>query len=155
MLFTSCFLFTGDEPDEPIRMSDYEPILMSREKMEASVLMVEPQIMEEPGKIYLKDNIIFVNDKYKGFHLYNNQNPTNPFLIKFLQIPGATDIAIKGNIFYINQATDLIALTYNENTKSILLTERIKNIFPPLVLPPDGRYVDYDTSKIVIGWKLK
>ncbi len=156
--FTSCFDLWGDGGgDPPIDNieSAYEPILMTREEMEASIELKDPQAMNESGKIYLAADYILVNDKYDGFHIYNNENPTNPQLVKYLQVAGSTDVAIRNNMMYINQATDLIAISFDTNYQNITVTERIENVFPPLSFPPDGISVAYDTSKIVLGWRLK
>ena len=71
------------------------------------------------------------------------------------EVPGSTDVAIRNNIMYINQATDLIAISFDTNYQNITVTERVENVFPPLSFPPDGVFVAYDTSKIVLGWRLK
>ena len=34
-----------------------------------------------PGKIYLYDKYLYINDKGWGIHIYDNSNPTNP--VKF------------------------------------------------------------------------
>ena len=64
-------------------------------------------------------------------------------------------IADVNDMMYVNQATDLIAISFDTNYQNILVTERVENVFPPLSYPPDEIYVTYDTSKIVLGWRLK
>jgi hypothetical protein len=156
--FNSCIDLWGNGGGDPLidtTESAYEPILMSREDMETSITLGDPQTMNDSGKIYLAGDYILVNDKYDGFHIYNNVNPTNPQLVKYLEVPGSTDVAIRNNVMYINQATDLIAISFDTNYQTITVTERVENVFPPLSIPPDGIYVAYDTSKIVLGWRLK
>jgi hypothetical protein len=107
---------------------------MKREMLESSVKMLEPAKVVKPGRIYIKDNYIFINEKYHGVHIINNADPSNPVNEGFLRIPGCLDMAMKGNILYTDNAVDLIAidLSFPDN---IMVTKRIKNIFPEL-LPP-------------------
>lgn len=148
-----CFICYEEE--EPA--SNYDPIFVTRDILEASVILTAPQPMKETGKIYVKDNLLFVNDKMSGFQIYNNSDPSNPVHIKSLQVWGSTDLAVKGNNIYINQATDLIALKYNESNQTIELTERIRNIYPPISRDPDGFPVYYpeDQNKIIVGFIKK
>lgn len=152
LVFTSCWPPGSDNFESP---SIYEPILMTREELEDSVIIESPKNMEEVGKIYLWGSYIFINDNNKGFHLYDNQDPTNPNIIKYIKVPGSTDIAIRNNVAYMNQATDLLALSFVGNYHNIEVTERIRNVFPPQYISPDGFYIDYDINKILVGWRLK
>ena len=155
-LLISCW---GNIDEPPIDIDDnisaYEPILMSRQQLESSIAIENSRAMNEAGKIYLRSSHIFINDKNEGFHIFNNQDPTNPSAFKFLKAPGSTDIAIRNNILYINQATDLVTLSYTSNYENLTETERIRNIFPPRYQTPDGYFVTYNADSILVGWKLK
>lgn len=154
LLFNSCCL-TDDCHYVDYVSSEYQAIILKREVFEDSVELREPKILiENAGKIYIKDNYIFVNDKYKGFHVYDNTNPEIPEKIKFINIPGATDIAIRNNIIYVNQATDLIAMEYNFSEPKINVIKRIKNIFPNLYSPDGYQVYNLEEDEIVIDWIL-
>lgn len=153
------FLSDCDSGDDDIFIepdfSLYEPVLLHRENFENSVLLKDPIAIINSGKIYIKSNLLFINEVNKGFHIYNNVDPENPIPIKFLEAPGATDLAIRENVIYINQATDLIAILYDSQNNEITLKKRIPNIFP-ILWSPDGYYPnDLTDADIVIDWKLK
>lgn len=147
-----CFMCIDEEP-----ISNYDPIFVTRDVLESSVVLTSPQPMKETGKIYVKDNLLFVNDKMSGFQIYDNSNPSNPTHVKSIQVWGSTDLAVKGNTIYINQATDLIALKYNEVNQTIEITERIRNIYPAISQDPDGLPVIYpdQENKILVGFIKK
>ena len=109
----SCFYPVDDSPS---RYSSYKPVYMSRQQLENSIKMLPPKNMNKAGKIYVKDSYIFITDENKGFHIYDNSNPNAPQLTGFLEVPGATDMAIKNNTIYINQAVDLVAVSINNGT---------------------------------------
>ncbi len=143
------------EDDGFIQESRYAPVYLNRVDFEKSVLIKNAVSIGISGKIYIKDHLLFINEVNKGFHVYDNSDPKNPKPIKFIEAPGATDLAIRNNMIYINQATDLIAVEYNVATNAISLTKRIPNTFPELV-SPDGFYANsVPANSIVTDWKLK
>ena len=97
---------------------------------------------------------MLLGDIHLGFHIYDNSNPESPTEIKFLSIPGATDLAVRENVIYVNQATDLVAFNFQPDSDQITLYKRIKNIFPPL-LSPDGYSYYPSENEVVVGWRLK
>src|SRR5690606_12462270 len=132
----SCFYNYHDDDDfSTSHYSQYTPVILSREQLQSSIKMTAPKNMEKAGKIYVKDSYIFITDENKGFHIYDNSNPNAPQLTGFLEVPGATDMAIKNNTIYINQAVDLVAVSINNN--SVTIHKRIQNTFPQKI-SPDG-----------------
>jgi len=131
--------------------SAYNPVYMKRSDFENSVKVTAPKQMVKPGKIYVKDHYLFIGDTNKGFHVYNNQDPTNPILISFIEIPGVTDIAIRNDVFYANQAVDLIAFKLDITNQKINVVKRIPNTFPDLV-SPDGFIQNVGNENVVVDW---
>jgi len=156
--FQSCCLppfDCGDDFIEPVSGSNYEPVFLNRIDFEKSVTLKNSLAIGTSGKIYIKDNLLFINELNKGFHVYDNSDPRNPKSIKFLEAPGSTDLAIRGNMVYINQATDLIAVEYDPVLNTASLTKRIPNTFPNLRSPDGFDAYDIPENSIVVDWKLK
>ena len=155
--FQSCCPFLVDcEGDDFIETaSRYEPIFLNRVDFEKSVNLKKSLAIGTSGKIYVKDNLLFINELNKGFHVYDNSDPANPKSIKFLEAPGSTDLAIRNTMIYINQATDLIAVEYNAATNTASLTKRIPNTFPKLRSPDGFEAYDIPENSVVVDWKLK
>lgn len=158
MVFQSCCLSPFGCPDDGdvfLSESRYEPIFLDRLSFEASVKTKNSLAIGTSGKIYLKDNLLFINELNKGFHIYDNSDPSNPKAIKFLEAPGSTDMAIRSSMIYINQATDLIAVSYSSTTNEISLEKRIPDTFPQLI-SPDGFFAyDIPENNVIVGWTLK
>lgn len=140
--------------------STYEPVFMLRSEMEKNVMLEEPRSIKNPGKIYLKDHLIFINEKYKGIHVIDNSDPENPENIAFVKVDGCIDMAMKNNVLYADNAVDLIALKFDENLSAINVVKRIKNVFPEPV-SPDGRGLTWKEQQavpedaIVVRWEPK
>lgn len=135
--------------------SAYEPIFLERAEFETSIVLNTATAIDISGKIYVKDNLLFINELYKGFHVYDNSDPANPKAIKFLAAPGATDMAIRDNMIYINQATDLIAVSYRSDHTATTLTKRLPNTFPTIRSPDGFDAYNIPENSVVIDWKLK
>lgn len=158
-LHSCCWDGNCDDSDdlvitEPFE-SAYEPIVLDRETFEQSVQLLPPKPIVNSGKIYVLNNLLFVNEKNEGFHVFQNDNPSNPTPINFIEVPGSSDISIRNGVYYINQAVDLIAIVYNTRSSELTISKRIEEVFP-VMLSPDGFYpFDIDQNSVVIGWKLK
>ncbi len=140
--------------------SGYEPVFMLRSEMERSVRLEAPREIVNPGKIYLKDKFIFINDRYTGIHIIDNTNPLNPENIAFIHIDGCIDMAVKDNVLYADNAVDLVALALNPQLTGIQVTARIKNVFPEMQAP-DGYGLTYRQNRarpqnsILVRWRQK
>lgn len=111
------------------------------------------------GKIYVKGNYIFQNEIGEGIHIIDNSNPANAVRTGFIRIAGSEEIAIKGNILYANNFSDLVVIDIADamHAKEV---NRIKSMFfnnnIQLVPPQPGSYFECadNTKGVVTGWVL-
>lgn len=133
------------------------PIYMSYKELRSSVKQVEAQDLHKPGKMYFKDDYIFVIEQMKGIHVIDNSNPSSPQNLSFIEIPGAIDIAIKGQILYTDSYVDLVALDLS-NINNITEIFRNEGVLPYILPPYDEEYplaeLDEDRG-VVIDWEVK
>lgn len=135
--------------------SAYEPLSMKRETFETTITVGSARDIANAGKIYVNGDIVFINEMEKGFHVLDNTNPEEPKNIAFIEIPLATDLAIRNNTIYVHHAVDLVSMRFNQDEVEILHRER--NVFPPLN-SPDGfpaQNFDLEEDQIIIGYQLK
>lgn len=139
--------------------SQYKPILMDRDELENSIAYTSAKEMLEPGKIYLKGDTIYINEKYKGIHIIDNSDPSSPKNIAFIVIPGCIDMAMKGDVLFADNSVDLIAIKMSGDISQIKITKRIRNTFPELT-PPDNRSMQSQylpeyrpENTLIVGWE--
>ena len=151
-MLSECYQFYVD-------YSDYKPILMTRTQLEKSISYSEPCNLINPGKIYIKGDTIFINEKYKGIHVFDNSNPSKPKNIGFITIPGCIDISMKNNVLYADNSVDLVAIELSNNLANLKVTERLREIFPELTAPDNrvlqSQYNRYNRPEntIIVGWE--
>jgi len=151
LLFVNCFGFNSRTDDFSTPIRNYKPIIMNRTAFENSIETLPVQAVQKSGKIYIFDQFMFVNDVNLGFHVYDYSNPTSPIAIKFLKIPGATDLAIRNSKLYINQAVDLVTMYFDSQALTFSVLYRNKDVFPQKN-SPDGFQSYVEPNDIIINW---
>ncbi|HAH23334.1 MAG TPA: hypothetical protein DCL77_06195 [Prolixibacteraceae bacterium] len=130
---------------------------MSYEELRSAVKMTEPREMNNPGKIYFKDQYIFINELLKGVHVIDVSDPSNPQNKGFIEIPGNVDIAIKDNILYADSYVDLVSIDVS-SLSAIAEVGRVQKVFP-YTLPKYNEKLPLakldETKGVVIGWEEK
>jgi hypothetical protein len=132
------------------------PVYISYDDLRASVKPAENMDLKNPGKIYYKDNYIFIVEELKGIHVFDNSNPSSPVKKTFIVIPGVVDIAISGNVMYADSYVDLVVIDV-QDIANIQEVGRIKDILPYTV-PPTGNDLpkgNIDKNKgLVLAWDV-
>src|SRR5665648_429813 len=105
------------------------PVYLNYEDLRSAVKMTAAREMNNPGKIYFKDEYIFINEKMTGVHVFDVSDPNNPVNKGFIEIPGNIDIAIKDNILYADSYIDLVSIDVS-SFSSIKEVGRVEKIFP-------------------------
>lgn len=113
------------------------------------------------GNINVVGDYLFINEKYKGIHVIDNTDPSNPKQIFFWNIPGNSEFTIDGNILYADNSISLLVIDISDfsNIKVISVVEDwYLDTDEDNPVPPDyiGPFECIDNSKgIVVGWQLE
>ncbi|MDX5428369.1 MAG: hypothetical protein LPK46_08395 [Bacteroidota bacterium] len=154
ILITAILAGCGVDPDKP---TEYTPVLMTRADFEASIEMISPQTIRQPGDIYLEGNLLLVGDKYHGIHLIDNSDPGDPKDIGYLRAPGNTEFEIDQQKVYLDMGPDLVILGWDGSDFEEI--SRIRNLFPELP-PPDRGLIPHEFSPegrpsntVIVAWE--
>ena len=157
LLFLFSVFFYSCEDSTYKEYKGYAPVYLSYKDLRSAITQEQNVDLKNPGKIYFKDNYIFIVEELKGIHVYDNSNPASPVKKTFVKLPGVVDISISGYIMYADSYVDLVVLDV-QNIDNIQEVGRINDIFPYTVPQyktdfPAG-YVDKEKG-VVINWDLK
>lgn len=133
------------------------PVYMSFSELRNAVELKEDVPLVNPGKIYFKDNFIFIIEELKGIHVFDNSDPSSPVKKTFINVPGAVDMAISGNVLYTDSYIDLVAIDV-QDIDNIKEVGRVHDVLPYTVPPVDNDFpmANVDKSKgVVLEWELK
>ncbi len=156
LVFLQSCCFYDDCGDEgPIvepQSYSYDPVYMTRAQLEESIVLQEPKPIINSGKIYVINDLLFVNEKNEGFHVFFNGDPENPQPLNFISTPGGSDLSIKNGVYYVNQAVDLIAITFAARNSELQVSKRIRNVFPVMTSPEGQIAAEASEENIVVNW---
>lgn len=142
LLFTNC---TKDYVTESY--SFYKPLYKTKTEVQAQIANSPITEIKNPGKIFLKDDYLYLVDINKGIHIINVANPISPKQVSFVQIPGCLDIAVRGNNLYADCYSDLVNIDIT-NPISIQVKQFLHGVFPHRIY--SGGYLD--TNRIIVDW---
>lgn len=153
ILFSSC----RDKIVETYTYTANVPVYMSYETLRSSVNTTSPQSFENPGKIYFKDDYIFVVEYFEGVHIINNSTPSAPSFVSFIEIPGTVDIAVKNNYLYADSYIDLVVIDISDPSNATEVN-RLENVFPYSAPAFDYSYptsMIEEMKGVIVGWEIK
>lgn len=160
IVFISTFAGCEDTVNTTRTYTAYSPVYLSFDDLRASVKVSpkgENTKVKNPGKIYFKDNYIFLNEYGEGIHVFDNSEPANPEHVAFIEIPGNVDMAIRNNILFADSYVDLVSLDIS-NIEDIEEVHREKDIFPYVLPQHDYTYptAQFDESEgVIVDWEVK
>lgn len=141
----------------PYRPHNYEPIMMSRADLEGSFDILPAREIVQPGKIWVYNNYILLIEQYKGIHIIDNTNPNSPQRIRFINILGCTELAVREGIIYANNAVDLIGVKAEPSSSTFYLTSRNRNVMPMISSPEHWNDWYYENrlpnDMIIVRWE--
>ena len=122
------------------------------------VSLEEPRPLRSPGKIYVYNDLLLINEVLKGVHIYNNSDPANPVALNFLKIAGCNDMAMRNGILYTDQFTNLITIRLDSLERE-LEKNRLLDVFQNFSyydVAPDSIDVYYECPNpslgVVVNW---
>lgn len=157
LLLSAVFLFACDPeagrttPD--LIVEAYRPVYGHLSQSSISIKSARP--IKNPGKIYVYQHYLLINEKQAGIHIVDNSNAAQPQQLGFIEILGNSDMAIKDDILFADHLGSLVALKSNQFTSIEELGKLPLNNWLLGVPPPSGSYFEcVDQSKgIVIAWQ--
>lgn len=154
LVFTVLLVATScDKAKENEVVDGYKPIYATAQDLES--IDVRPQeALENPGRIYLYENYLLINDQSKGIHIYDNTDNSNPQEVSFIAIPGNMDFSVSNGMLYADNITDMIIIDIS-NPEAPAYKNRIQDVFPVQQFPDEfGAFECVDPDKgIVVGWE--
>lgn len=111
--------------------------------------------VKDPGKIYIYDKYLLINENSQGIHVYNNEDPADPKPVGFIRILGSFDMAVKDNVLYAGHFGSISAIDLNSFEDLQVKGTLTLDDWNYGIAPPAGSYFEcVDAAKgPVIGWE--
>ena len=141
-LLLSCMKDTVQES-----YSFYRPVYQTKDAVKNGIKNLAAADIQQPGKIVLKGNYLFLNDVDRGIHIIDLSDPANPKKLSFIDIPGSMDLAVNGNFLYADCYTDLVTLDITDPL-NVTVKQFINGVFPHRYY---GNFLA-DTTQVIRKW---
>ncbi|MFN3665827.1 MAG: LVIVD repeat-containing protein [Sediminibacterium sp.] len=142
IFFTGCMKDTVEES-----YSFYRPVYQTKDEVKAGIRNASSTAIENPGKIVLLGNYLFLNDVDKGIHIIDLADITKPQKIGFIHIPGCMDMAVNGTTLYADCYTDLVTIDIAD-PHQVKVKQFLNGVFPHRYY---GSFIA-DTSQVIQKW---
>ena len=104
------------------------PVYMSYEDLRTPLDVGPGSVLTKPGKIYFKDQYMYINEFQEGIHVVDLSDLTNPRPKAFIKIPGNVDMAIRNNVLYADSYVDLVLIDISDPVKPLEIN-RFEKLF--------------------------
>ncbi len=137
-----------------------EPVFMSKSDFRNSVKVSRvPHQITGYGKISYYQGYLFMSEPGKGIHIINNQNPSNPHAVGYIELLGNADLSVRNNLLYADSYVDLVWFDVS-NPSEPVLKGRLEDVFPealPIIRNEVGIdwemcYGDKKKDGVIVGW---
>lgn len=155
------FVACDESISETVTYKINEPVFMELDDFRSSV-KVKSEVHELTGygKICYYNGYLYMSEPGKGIHIIDNQDPSNPQVVGYIELLGNADLSIRNKLLYADSYIDLVWFDVT-NPAQPQLAGRLENVFPEaLPLIENGLGVDYMMSygeerqdKVIVGWK--
>lgn len=157
-ILLACTKDSDDGINVPDSIEGIRPVYSQNENPN-EIVAKEPSAINRGSKIYLKDDFVFIVENGLGVHVIENNNPSSPTDIRFISIPGVSDVAVRNQTMYANNIDDIVAINI-ANLQSVSVQSRLEGVFildENIFNLPTG-YTGYfecvDESKgMVVSWE--
>ncbi|MBK9108705.1 MAG: hypothetical protein IPM92_10165 [Saprospiraceae bacterium] len=143
--FQSCL---KDECTHEVEYVEWSPVYMSLDEMRNEIKLALPKENKNPGKIYVYNDYLLINEFNEGIHVIDNSNPQAPVNKGFIAISGNIDMAVSNNILYADNFANLLSIDIHDclNPKLVDFKAALFNLYGK---NSDGKYLVKYKSQIV------
>lgn len=164
LLISGLFFSCEDQVTTTYTYRTMMPVYLEMSDVRARMIAPEPaKPLDNPGKIYIYEDYLLVNEPSKGIHILDNSNPANPINLSFIPIEGNIDLAVNDNILYADNYVDLLAFDISKIT-NVKLVNRVKDVFTHMYRHDTGQIITFKDTVITTdgprweidgGWALR
>jgi hypothetical protein len=105
----------------------FEEVLQPLADIKSSYRVTEDFAIVKPGNIYSYGQYLLVGEKFRGIHILDNSNPSNPVKIKFIELKGNENFAVVNDMLLADNGPDLLSIDIS-NMSDIQLKKRSENV---------------------------
>jgi len=152
-LFAGLALASCKKDEVAKEVEGFKPIYTDAAALQ-QVDVLPAKALTKPGRIYVYENYLLINEQGEGVHIYDNSNTAQPVALSFVSIPGNMDFSVRNGFMYADNVYDMVVIDIT-NAASPAYSSRLESVFPAQDFPDEfGPFECVDSNKgIVVGWE--
>lgn len=131
LLFAVTLLFTACEKDFgsiEVTYTKATAIYGDLTEIRNTPLLATAAPINNPGKVFVSNDLLLIGEEEKGIHIIDNSNPSNPVNQSFLNIPGNREYYVHGDYLYAESYYDMLKIDISDKSQPNIVA-RIENAF--------------------------
>ncbi len=122
MLFSAC---TKDFGTVEVTYTKATAIYGDIDAVRNTALLEDAKPIENPGKIFVAEDLLLIGEEGEGIHIVDNSNPENPENLSFINIPGNREYFVAGNTLYAESYYDMVKIDISNKNQPRLISRAI------------------------------
>jgi len=154
LLISIAVLFSACVDKHKVTRMMNVPVYKSKAELRSMSGVEGAREISHPGKIFFKDNNLFLTEIGEGVHIIDNSDPANPVNQSFIAVPGAIDVQMKNEFLYVDSYTDLVVVDLSD-MNNVQFVDRMEDVFIYNLPVHNSAYprAEIDESAgVVVGW---
>ena len=121
-------LFNACTPDD-YEVFGKQPIYSNGDSLYV-IQNIDTQLIVNAGNIYSWNQYLFINEVYKGIHVIDKSDSSNPVKLTFIKIIGNRNFTISDNTLLADNGKDLIAIDISDALQLLRLSDALQILLP-------------------------
>ncbi len=152
LIFSAC---TKNKGEVSMTYNKATAVYGDIDAVRATALTAPPKSIDDPGKIFIGDDFILIGEENEGIHVYDNNDPSNPVSVGFIQLPFTKEFYVDKNYVYAESQYDFLKIDISDLSAPTLV-DRVEYAFGDPIMDQDGNMLlgfDFDvvTETFEIG----
>ena len=103
------------------------------DEIRSTRLLGEARPIDNPGKIFVSPDYLFIGEEGQGIHVVDNSNPEQPLNQAFINIPGNREYFFQNDMIYAESYYDVLKIDVSNPNQPLLVTRVLEGVADELV----------------------
>lgn len=119
--------------DVTVTFQEGSALYADLDEIRSTRLLGEARPVDNPGKIFVSPDYLFIGEEGQGIHVVDNSNPEQPLNLAFINIPGNREYFFQNDMIYAESYYDVLKIDVSNPTQPLLVTRVLEGVADELV----------------------
>lgn len=120
----------------------------------ATPLIALNRAIEDPGKIFMGEEVLLIGEEGKGIHVFDNNDANNPFPVLFIDLPFTNEFYVQKDIIYAVSHYDMVKIDISNMLAPTIIDRDMHAFSEPIVNNQGETLIGFDFDVVTESFKL-